>query len=137
MQITEQDIINKPFVPYALDRGSCKFHLIDIKSIKDQEYNLSIKQAQQEFNKLKEMAEVINNQVKQIKERMELTHLIYLAEYNFKPVVDNTYWLVKNNKKNIFMLCLLGPEDWSGGPPEAYEYIQQVRSLPNGLWEAV
>ena len=67
----------------------------------------------------------------------KLTHLIYLAEYNFKPVVDNTYWLVKNNKKNIFMLCLLGPEDWSGGLPEAYEYIQQVRSLPNGLWEAV
>jgi len=83
------------------------------------------------------MADVINNQAKQIKERMELTHLIYLAEYNFKPVVDNTYWLIKNTKKNTFILCLLGPEDWSGGPPEAYEYIQQVRSLPNGLWEAV
>ena len=137
MQITPEDIAKKPFVPYALDRGAPKFHLIDIKSIKDQEYNLSIKQAQQEFNKLKEIADVINNQAKQIKERMELTHLIYLAEYNFKPVADNTYWLVKNTKKNNLVICLLGPKDWSGGPPESYEYIQQVRSLPNGLWEAV
>jgi len=136
MQITPQDINKKPFVPYALDRGAPKFDLIDIKSIKDQEYNLSIKQAQQEFDKLKEIAIVINNQAKQIKDRMELTHLIYQAEYNFKPVAGNTYWLAKNTEKNIFILCLLGPKDWSGGPPEMYEYIQQVRSLPNGLWEA-
>jgi hypothetical protein len=135
MKITEEDINKKPFVPYPLDRGAPKFHLIDVKSIKDQEYNLAAKQAQQEINKLKEMADVILQQVDQIRVRMELTQQIYLAEYNFKPVPGNTYWLLNHSKKNILMLCFLGPEDWSHGCPESYEYIKQVRSLPNGLWE--
>lgn len=135
MKITPEDIIKKPFVPYPLDRGAPKFHLIDVKSIKDQEYNLALKQAQQEFDKLREVADVITGQVNQIKARMELTQQIYLAEYNFKPVPGKTYWLVRHSKKNVLILCLLGPEDWAHGPPEVYEYIKQVRSLPNGLWE--
>jgi hypothetical protein len=137
MKITQEDITKKPLVPYPLDRGAPKFHLIDIKSVKDQEYNLAVKQAQREFDKLKEMADVITQQANQIRDRMELTQQVYRAEYNFKPVAGNTYWLLRHSKKDILMLCLLGPEDWAQGPPEAYEYINQVRSLPNGLWEGV
>lgn len=48
MQITPQDIAKKPFVPYALDRGAPKFHLIDIKSIKDQEKHLTYKNYEKE-----------------------------------------------------------------------------------------
>lgn len=137
MEITEYDTYKKATASYALDRGAPKFDLIEVKSKKDQRYNLAVKHAQQEFNNLKQIADVLTKQAQQIKERMELTQQIYLAEYNFEPVADNTYWLAKDTKNNTLILCILGPKEWAAGAPDSYEYIKQVRFLPNGLWEAV
>ncbi len=135
MEITEQDTFKKSSVSYALDRGAPQFSLVEVKSKKDQQYNLAIQQAQQEFENLKQIAEVINKQAQQIKERLEVTEMIYHAEYNFTPIADNVYWVAKDLEKNIYMLCILGPNDWSTHPPENYEYISKVKFLANGLWE--
>lgn len=135
MQITQQDINKKPFVPYALDRGAPKFELIDVKSKKDQNYNLATQQAQKEFENLKQIADVINKQAQQIKERLEISELIYHAEYNFVPVAGGDYWLVKDIKKDMLIVCILGPTDWSTEPPKNYQYISKIKYLPNGLWE--
>jgi|LakMenEpi03Aug12_release.lakeMendotaPanAssembly.Ray.scaffolds.fasta_scaffold253050_4 hypothetical protein len=135
MQITEFDPYKKASALYALDRGAPKFDLIEVKDKKDQQYNLAIKQAQHEFDNLKQIADVIQQQALQIKERIELTQKIYSAEYNFELVPDNVYWLAQNTEKNILILCLLGPEDWSAGAPSNYNYIQKVKYLANGLWE--
>ena len=137
MEITELDTFKKSSVPYALDRGAPKFDLIEVKTKKDQQYNLAVKQAQQEFDNLKQIADVLTIQAQQIKRRLELTQQIHLAEYNFEPTPDSTYWLAKDLKNNTIILCLLGPNDWSAGAPITYEYIQQVKCLANGLWEAV
>lgn len=137
MEITEYDPFKKASVPYALDRGSQNFSLVEVKSKKDQQYNLAIKQAQQEFENLKQIAEVINKQAQQIKDRLEVTQIIYQAEYNFTPIPDNTYWVAKDTEKDIFILCILGPKEWSTNPPENYEYISEVKYLANGLWEKV
>ena len=137
MQITQEDINKKPFVPYALDRGAPKFELIDVKSKKDQNYNLATQQAQKEFENLKQIADVINKQAQQIKERLEISELIYHAEYNFVPVAGGDYWLVKDTKKDILILCLLGPKDWSTDAPLSYNYIAEVKYLANGLWEKI
>lgn len=135
MEITEYDLFKKSSVPYALDRGAPQFSLIEVKNKKDQQFNLAIKQAQQEFQNLKQIAEVINQQAQQIKERLEVTEMIYHAEYNFIPIADSVYWVAKDLEKNIYMLCILGPNDWSTHPPENYKYISKVRFLANGLWE--
>jgi hypothetical protein len=135
MEITEYDPFKKASVSYALDRGAPKFDLIEVKDKKDQQYNIAIKQAQPEFDNLKQIADVIHKQAIQIKERIELTQQIYLAEYSFEPSPDSLYWLAQDTKKDILMLCILGPKDWSAGPPDNYKYIQQVRYLANGLWE--
>ena len=135
MQITEQDTFKKSSVSYALDRGAPQFSLVEVKSKKDQQYNLAIQQAQQEFENLKQIAEVINKQAQQIKDRLEVTDMIYHAEYNFVPIPGNVYWVAKDTEKNVFILCILGPKDWSTNPPKNYEYISEVKHLANGLWE--
>lgn len=137
MELTEYDPFKKSSVPYALDRGSQSFSLIEVKNKKDQQFNIAIKQAQQEFDNLKQIADVINKQALQIKDRLEVTEMIYQAEYNFEPVSDETYWVAKDLKKDIFILCVLGPKDWSTSPPEHYKYISKVRFLANGLWEKI
>lgn len=135
MELTEYDPFKKASVPYALDRGSQSFSLVEVKDKKDQQFNLAIKQAQQEFENLKQIADVINQQALQIKNRLEVTEMIHQAEYNFEPVPDEIYWVAKDLKKDIFILCVLGPDEWAISPPEHYSYISKVRFLPNGLWE--
>jgi len=137
MEITQYDPFKKASVPYALDRGSQNFSLVEVKSKKDQHYNLAVKQAQQEFENLKQIAEVINKQAQQIKERLEVTQMIYQAEYSFTPVPDSTYWIAKDTEKDIFILCILGPKEWATKPPKNYEYISEVKYLANGLWEKI
>ena len=137
MQITQEDINKKPFVSYALDRGAPKFDIIETKSKKDQHYNLAIQQAQKEFENLKQIADVINGQVQQIKERLEITELVYNAERSFTPVVGAIYWIIKDTKKDNIQIVVLGPKDWSHGTPSNYEYLQEIKYLANGLWEKV
>jgi hypothetical protein len=135
MEITELDLLKKSIVPYGLDRGAPKFEIIEIKSKKDQHYNLAVQQAQQEFENLKQIADVINEQVRQIKERLEITELVYNAERSFTPVVGTIYWIIKDTKKNDIKIVVLGPKDWSAGAPDNYEYLYKVKYLANGLWE--
>ena len=101
MEITEYDQFKKSIVPYGLDRGAPKFDIIETKTKKDQHYNLAVQQAQKEFENLKQIADVINKQAQQIKERLEITELIYNAERTFTPVVGAKYWIIKNRKKEV------------------------------------
>ncbi len=135
MQLTEYDPFKKTSAPYALDRGAPKFDLVEVKNKKDQNYNLAIQQAQKEFENLKQIADVINKQAQQIKERLEISELIYQAEYSFSPVAGGEYWLVKDIEKDILTVCVLGPNDWSTEAPNNYEYISKIKYLANGLWE--
>lgn len=137
MEITEYDPIKKSIVPYGLDRGAPKFDIIETKSKKDQHYNLAVQQAQKEFENLKQIADVINKQAQQIKERLEITELVYNAERTFTPVVGANYWIIKDTKKNNIQIVVLGPKEWATKPPENYEYISEVKYLANGLWEKV
>lgn len=135
MQITEYDPYKKAAVSYALDRGAPKFDLVEVKSKKDQNYNLAVQQAQKEFENLKQIADIINQQAQQIKERLEITELVYHAEYNFIPIAGGEYWLVKDTEKDILTICFLGPKDWATEAPKNYEYISKIKYLANGLWE--
>lgn len=137
MEITEYDPLKKSIVPYGLDRGAPKFDIIETKTKKDQHYNLAVQQAQKEFENLKQIADVINKQAQQIKERLEITELVYNAERTFTPVVGANYWLIKDTKKNNIQIVVLGPKEWATNPPENYEYISEVKYLANGLWEKV
>lgn len=137
MQLTEQDTFKKSSAPYALDRGAPKFDLVEVKSKKDQHYNLAIQQAQREFDNLKQIAEVINKQALDIKDQLALTNLVYKAEYQFQPVAGNNYWLVRETKSDALILCILGPKDWSAGAPKNYQYLEHITFLPNGLWKKV
>jgi hypothetical protein len=137
MQLTELDPLKKATATYALDRGAPKFDIIETKSKKDQHYNLAVLQAQKEFENLKQIADVINKQAQQIKERLEITELVYNAERSFTPVVGTSYWIIKDTEKNNIKIVILGPKDWSTEPPKNYEYITEVCYLPNGLWEKI
>ncbi len=103
----------KPSLPYPTEIGSLSFSSKngEILSKKDELYKLSIESAKTEFNKLKAIAELINNQARDIQEQLEASALVNQASYNFNPKADETYWLVKNKGNLKLILCILGPND--------------------------
>jgi len=126
--------INRSAVPYATESSGPKFDLVPVEKQKDIMLNVARMHAQQEYDRIMELVSVLERQAAQIKRRLEITDAVHAAEYQFQIAHGNTYWLVYDSRKNINRLCLQGPEGWSSGPPEDYQYIAQVQWLGDHSW---
>ena len=126
--------INRSAVPYATESSGPKFDLVPVEKQKDIMLNVARLHAQQEYDRIMELVSVLERQASQIKRRLEITDAVHAAEYQFQIAHGNVYWLVYDSRKNINRLCMRGPEGWSSGPPEDYQYIAQVQWLGDHSW---
>lgn len=56
------------------------------------------------------------------------TKLVYDSDYNFQPIVGETYHLYERKNGNTF-LSMISPNDWK------QEYVGSFILLNNGTWE--
>ena len=126
--------INRSAVPYATESSGPKFDLVPVEKQKDIMLNVARMHAQQEYDRIMELVSVLERQASQIKRRLEITDAVHAAEYQFQIAHGNVYWLVYDSRRNINRLCMRGPEGWSSGPPEDYQYIAQVQWLGDHSW---
>jgi len=126
--------INRSAVPYATESSGPKFDLVPVEKQKDIMLNVARLHAQQEYDRIMELVSVLERQASQIKRRLEITDAVHAAEYQFQIAHGNVYWLVYDSRKNINRLCMRGPQGWSSGPPEDYQYIAQVQWLGDHSW---
>lgn len=89
--------------------------------------------ANKQIESLKEQADVLVKQAKEIQERVKLAYLISSATYGFTPVLLKTYYLYSKNDK--YTLTLIAPEEWSTIPYG--EFVSKVRQLGDSTWEKV
>jgi len=126
--------INGSAVPYATESSGPKFDLVPVEKQKDIMLNVARMHAQQEYDRIMELVSVLERQASQIKRRLEITDAVHAAEYQFQIAHGKNYWLVYDSRKNINRLCMRGPEGWSSGSPEDYQYIAQVQWLGDHSW---
>ena len=126
--------INRSAVPYATESSGPRFDLVPVEKQKDIMLNVARMHAQQEYDRIMELVSVLERQAAQIKRRLEITDAVHAAEYQFQIAHGNAYWLVYDSRKNINRLCMRGPQGWSSGPPEDYQYIAQVQWLGDHSW---
>jgi len=126
--------INRSAVPYATESSGPKFDLVPVEKQKDIMLNVARMHAQQEYDRIMELVSVLERQASQIKRRLEITDAVHAAEYQFQIAHGNVYWLVYDTRKNINRLCMRGPQGWSSGSPEDYQYIAQVQWLGDHSW---
>jgi len=126
--------INRSAVPYATESSGPRFDLVPVEKQKDIMLNVARMHAQQEYDRIMELVSVLERQASQIKRRLEITDAVHAAEYQFQIAHGNVYWLVYDSRKNINRLCMRGPQGWSSGPPEDYQYIAQVQWLGDHSW---
>lgn len=56
------------------------------------------------------------------------TKLVYESEYNFQPIVGETYHLYEKKNGNVF-LSIIHPDEWR------QKYLGSYLLLNNGVWE--
>jgi hypothetical protein len=128
------EFFNKNVTPYPTDVGAPKFELIPVEKQKDIMVNVARMHAQQEYNRITELVEVLQRQAAELKRRLDITDMVHAARYEFQIYHGQTYWLVTDHKKGGTRLTHHGPRDWTTGAPAEYEYICQVKWLGDYTW---
>ena len=123
---------NQNFAPVPMHVGSAPIKPIDKGKLQSTAYEAMRHHANQQISLLKKQAELIMEQVKEIEERVSISHQIYEAEFRFKPEVGNLYHLYEHEGKRF--LSLIGPNEW--GKSKKYErFIASVRLMGDKTWE--
>jgi len=125
---------NRNVTPYPTDVGGPAFDLIPVEKQKDVMVNVARMHGQQEYNRIMELVTVLQTQAESIKRRLEITDMVHAAQYEFQTYHGQCYWLAINHRKGGTILCHNGPDDWSTGKPEEYEYVCQVKWLGDYTW---
>jgi hypothetical protein len=128
---------NRNVSEYPTEAGGPKFDLIPIAKQKDIMINHARIYAKQEYDRIMELVAVLQKQAEDIKRRLDVTDLVYAAEYQFQIVMGNYYWLIFDNRKQQMILSHHGPDEWSSGKPESYDYITQVKYMGDHTWMEV
>ena len=128
---------NRNVTPYATEAGGPQFDLVPVEKQKDIMLNVARMHAQQEYDRIVELVRVLESQAQQIKRRLEITDAVHAAEYQFQTYHGQMYWLVYEREKQKTILAKTGPNGWSSGPPESYEYIAAVKWLGDHTWQEV
>lgn len=125
---------NRNVTPYPTEVSAPSFDLIPVQKQKDIMINHARMYAQQEYNRIMQLVEVLQKQAASIKRRLDITDAVHAAEYQFQVVMGNSYWLVWDKRKQKTLLVHQGPNDWSTGAPEDYEYQVRVRYMGDHTW---
>jgi hypothetical protein len=128
---------NRNVTPYPTEAGGPKFDLIPVTKQKDLMINHARMYAQQEYNRIMELVAVLQKQADDIKRRLDVTDMVHSAEYQFQIVMGKCYWLAYDKRVGKMLLVHHGPDDWSTGAPEDYEYVTQVKYMGDHTWMEV
>lgn len=125
---------NRNVSEYPTEAGGIRFDLVPVTKQKDIMINHARIYAQQEYDRIVELVAVLEKQAQQIKRRLEITDAVHAAEYQFSPVLGQSYWLTWDKRKSKTLLVFQGPDGWSSGPPVDYEYIAHVKYMGDHTW---
>jgi len=125
---------NRNVTPYATEASGPQFDLIPVTKQKDIMINHARIYAQQEYDRIMELVTVLQKQADDIKRRLDITDMVYNAEYQFQIVLGQYYWLAFDTRKQKTILTSHGPDDWSSGKPIHYDYITQVKYMGDHTW---
>jgi hypothetical protein len=126
--------LNRNVTPYPTEAGGPKFDLIPVERQKDIMVNVARMHAQQEYDRIMELVTVLQRQAASIKRRLEITDAVHAARYNFQVYHGQIYWLAYHHIDKCTILTHNGPDDWTAGAPDHYEFICQVKWLGDHTW---
>lgn len=123
---------NRNVSPYPTEVGGPKFDLVPVTKQKDVMINVARLHAQQEYDRIMDLATVLQKQAAQIKRRLEITDAVHAAKYDFQLYHGKCYWLIYDKYKNCTRLSHHGPHDTL--VKDNYEFLAKVKWLGDYTW---
>lgn len=103
--------------------------------IKSQALQAMGEQTQMQLDQIFEQMQLLAKQAKELKERAEVSQMIYKAKMSFKPIIGKTYYLyLKKDGENI--LSLVSPSEWGKSHPYK-EFVSAVKLLADHTWKII
>lgn len=132
--IDDDHITENPHnLEYPHHRGSQIVKKEDKGKIKGLAISAMEEQTDQQLKQIKEQMELLAEQAKKIQFRKQVSEQIYLAEMRFTPIISHTYYLYERDNGKC-LLSLISKNAWGkNGCP--YNYIATVKLLADHTWE--
>jgi hypothetical protein len=125
---------NPGLLPYPHHVGGIVIKPEDTGKIKSRALTAMREQTNIQMNQIQKQVELLMQQANDLKERVEISEKIYLADLSFEPIIGQTYHLYL--KEGVYKLLLIGPEDW-GKLPKTLEYAGTVKMLGDHTWDVI
>jgi hypothetical protein len=120
--------------PYGTNVSAPAIVPNNMTSIKGRAVSAAQKYADKEIEKLRKQAELIMQQVEEVKERVDISKIIYEADFNFQPVIGKHYFLYEREDGTHF-LSLIADNQWIKVSPG--KFLAEVELLPDQTWEII
>ena len=125
---------NPGLLPYPHHVGGIVIKPEDTGKIKSRALTAMREQTDIQMNQIQKQVELLMQQANDLKERVEISEKIYLADLSFEPIIGQTYHLYL--KEDVYKWLLIGPEDW-GKLPKTLEYVGTVKMLGDHTWDVI
>lgn len=119
-------------LPYAHTVGGAVIKPNDMTQVKSKSLTAMKQQTKRQYEQIAEQVELLKKQADEIRKREEISEHIYMAKYNFEPIIGECYSLYK--KEDEMILSLISPQEWHTCP---YEFVAQVKLLSDHTWEII
>ncbi len=125
---------NPGLLPYPHHVGGIVIKPEDTGKIKSRALTAMREQTNIQMNQIQKQVELLMQQANDLKERIDISEKIYLADLSFEPIIGQVYHLYI--KEEIYKLLLIGPEDW-GKMPATLHYVGTVKMLGDHTWDVI
>jgi hypothetical protein len=124
---------NPGLLPYAHSVSGALIKPEDMGKVKSRGLSAMEKQTENQLKQIYGQIEILARQAKAIKDRIDVSARIYIAEMNFEPLIGHVYYLYqKNNGKDV--LTMVSPQEWGKNIPFS-DFIAKVELLADHTWE--
>ena len=120
---------------YAVEKGGVAFAPTQEGAIKSRAFKVMDEQIGMQMDNIMEQIQVLARQAEDLKDRRQISEMIYRAKMNFEPLVGDIYYLYETPKGKV--LSILSPEEFGDKKmaEKGYSFHAKAKLLADCTWE--
>lgn len=132
--IDEKKVAKNPgLMEYAHTAGGAVIKPEDIGKTKGKAQLAMRQQTNDQLSKIYRQMELLAQQAREIKERIDISERIYDASMSFEPIINHTYFLYEKKDGND-VLSMVAPDEWGRKFP-FNQFLAKVFLLADHTWK--
>jgi hypothetical protein len=137
VRIEDKDPARHAGIEYPMEVGAPVFAPIKVVEEKDKAVNVARQNAKLEYDRIMEQAEVLMKQARALQARLDATEMVHCAKFGFNPIHGKIYHLYYDERSQVNVLIQNGPQGWSCGIPDGWNYLMPVKKLGDSTWAVI